>query len=543
MQRKHGFLRGAVLGGVTGLGVTGLFYLGQFVANLPFLPFDIFDWMARHLPGPIIGFGIGTMVRVIDGLKLGPTAATAKLAEQSIAIIQFVVAGIVFGLVLTTLARRIPDRSVAIGLIGSVILLAFALLVEFELGFPQAGMLPSIAWLAIVLLGWGWLLGRSVGDGLLESPEVTPELAASRRRFLGWLVASSVGAVLLAGVAVYDVRRRTGLPVTGNNGTPPPDAAPTAVAHTSGVASSPPEDVLAKRFTPVRGTRAELTPTDKFYRIDINTQVPTTDMATWRLELKGLVNSPLSLSLDEIRQLPSVSQALTMSCISNEVGGDLIGTAVWTGVPFKTVLAKAGLKPEGKFFNIQAFDGFYESLGLAEAMDERTLLVYEMNGQPLAAEHGAPLRIYIPNHFGMKQPKWIETITVADTQGPGYWVDRGWDKAAIANTTSVIDTLVTNSTDPQTGTVSLGGIAWAGARGIKSVELQMDGGPWKAAELRVPPLSTLTWVQWRVDFPYQSGRRIFRVRATDGAGVLQTSSKNPPEPSGATGVFEYAADL
>ncbi len=542
MQRKHGFLRGAVLGGVTGLGVTGLFYLGQFVANLPFLPFDIFDWMARHLPGPVIGFGISTMVRVIDGLKLGPTAATAKLAEQSIAIIQFVVAGIVFGLVLTALARRFPNRSVAIGLIGGAILLVLALLVEFELGFPQAGMIPSIAWLAIVLLGWGWALGKAVGDGLLETPEVTPEMAASRRRFLGWLVAGSVGAVLLAGVAVYDVRRRTALPVTGNSA-PPPDNAPTAVAHTSGAASSPPEDVLTKRFTPVRGTRAELTPTDQFYRIDINTQVPTTDMATWRLELKGLVNSPLSLSLDEIRQFPSVSQALTMSCISNEVGGDLIGTAVWTGVPFKTVLAKAGLKPEGKFFNIQAFDGFYESLGLAEAMDERTLLVYEMNGQPLPAEHGAPLRIYIPNHYGMKQPKWIETITVADTEGAGYWVDRGWDKAAIANTTSVIDTLVTNSTDAQSGTVSLGGIAWAGARGIKSVELQMDGGPWKAAELRIPPLSTLTWVQWRVDFPYQSGRRIFRVRATDGTGALQTSSKNPPEPSGSTGIFEYAADL
>jgi DMSO/TMAO reductase YedYZ molybdopterin-dependent catalytic subunit len=543
MQRKHSFLRGAVLGGVTGLGVTALFYLGQYVSNLPFLPFDIFDWMARHLPGPVIGFGIGTMVRVIDGLKLGPTAATAKLAEQSIAIVQFVVAGIVFGLVLTALARRLPNRAVLIGLLGGAISLAMALLVEFQLGFPQAGMLISIIWLAIVLLGWGWVLGRAVGDALLVTPEITPELAASRRRFLGWMVASSVGAILLAGLAVYDVRRRAALPVTGNKSAPPPDAAPTAVAHTSGAASSPPEDELAKRFTPVRGTRAELTPTDQFYRIDINTQVPTTDANTWRLELKGQVDTPLSLSLDEIRQYPSVSQALTMSCISNEVGGDLIGTAVWTGVPFKTVLAKAGLKPQGKFFNIQSFDGFYESLGLTEAMDERTLLVYEMNGQPLPPEHGAPLRIYIPNHYGMKQPKWIDTITVSDTEGPGYWVDRGWDKAAIAKTTSVIDTLVTNSTDAQTGTVSLGGIAWAGARGIKSVELQMDGGAWKAAELRVPPLNTLTWVQWKIDFPYKSGRRIFRVRATDETGALQTDQRNPPEPSGASGIFEYPADL
>jgi DMSO/TMAO reductase YedYZ molybdopterin-dependent catalytic subunit len=540
MKPKHFLLRGAVLGGITSLGIIGLFYLGEFETSLPFLPFDIFDWMARHLPGPIIAFGIGTMVNVISTLKLGPTASTAKLAEQSIAIFQFIVAGIVFGLVLAALTRRFPRRSIVWGLIGSLILFGIGLLVEIQLGFPQAGVALTAAWMLILLFGWGWLLGRMVGEDQKPDAEITPAQNASRRQFLGWLVSGSVGFALLAAGISYTNRKRS-LPVTG--APPSPDQIPTQVADTSGPASSPSTADLSKRFQPVRGTRTELTPTDQFYRIDINTQVPTTSIADWRLQLDGLVNQPLNLTLDEIRALPSVSEALTMSCISNEVGGDLIGTAVWTGVPFKTVLAKAGLKAEGKFFNVHAFDGFYESLGSTEAMDERTLLVYAMNGEPLTPEHGSPLRIYIPNHYGMKQPKWIQHIEVVDSLGAGYWVDRGWSETATPNTTSVIDTVVTNSTDPQTGTLSLGGIAWAGARGIKKVELQMDDGAWTEAELRTPPLSQLTWVQWRLDFPYKSGRHTFRVRATDGLGQLQTTEDAPPEPSGATGIYEYTADL
>jgi DMSO/TMAO reductase YedYZ molybdopterin-dependent catalytic subunit len=540
MRRKNIFLRGALLGGVTGLGVIGLFYLGKIAASLAFLPFDIFDWMARHLPGPIIAFGISTMVQIISGLKLGPTASTAKLAEQSIAVIQFLIGGIIFGLVLTALTRRFPRRGVMWGLIGSAIVFAFALLVEIELGFPAAGSGVTIAWLAIVLFGWGWAMGRVVEADLQPAEQTLPALAAERRQFLGWLVSGSIGFALLAAGIAYSNRKRA-LPVT--SGPAAPDLSSTQVADTSGPASSPPESVLAQRFSPVRGTRQELTPTDQFYRIDINTTVPTTDEASWKLALDGLVNQPLSLTLNDIRQFPSVTQALTMSCISNEVGGDLIGTAVWTGVPFKTVLEKAGLKPEGKFFNIHAFDGFYESLGTTEAMDERTLLVYEMNGAPLTADHGFPLRIYIPNHYGMKQPKWIQHIEVVDSLGAGYWVDRGWSPTAIPNTTAVIDTVITNGTDPQTGTVSLGGIAWAGARGIQKVEAQMDNGAWAEAELRVPPLSQLTWVQWKHDFPYQSGRHSFRVRATDGKGELQTDVESPTEPSGATGIFMYTADL
>jgi DMSO/TMAO reductase YedYZ molybdopterin-dependent catalytic subunit len=207
-------------------------------------------------------------------------------------------------------------------------------------------------------------------------------------------------------------------------------------ARTSGPAASPQPGELEKRFPPVPGTRAELTQNSDFYRIDINLKPPSVDGRTWRLKLEGLVDRPLALSLDDIRSRPRQTQALTLSCISNPVGGDLISTSVWTGLPFKTLLDEAGLKPGVREIAIESADGFYESVPIAEATDPRTLLVYEMNGEPLATEHGYPLRVFIPGHFGMKQPKWIVRMEAIDHPGHGFWVDRNWSPTAPVLTTS-----------------------------------------------------------------------------------------------------------
>jgi DMSO/TMAO reductase YedYZ molybdopterin-dependent catalytic subunit len=311
----------------------------------------------------------------------------------------------------------------------------------------------------------------------------------------------------------------------------------------SGPAASPAQSVLDARFKPVNGTRPELTPNDQFYRIDINAEPPIVDGTTWRLELGGLVGTPLSLALSEIQSMPSITQAVTMSCISNELGGDLIGTSLWTGVPFKDILAKAGLKPGVKAINISAADGFYESVPIEEAMDGHTMLVYQMGGAPLTPDHGYPLRIYIPNHFGMKQPKWITKMEAADSLGRGYWVDRGWSTTAYAQTTSVVDVVAVDELDQQTGMVPVGGIAWAGSRGISKVELKVDSGDWQSAELRNPPLSPLTWVQWRYFWKATPGYHTFSVRAYDGTGALQVTDSHPTFPDGATGIVEVAAQL
>jgi DMSO/TMAO reductase YedYZ molybdopterin-dependent catalytic subunit len=169
------------------------------------------------------------------------------------------------------------------------------------------------------------------------------------------------------------------------------------------------------------------------------------------------------------------------------------------------------------------------------------MLCYEWDGVPLTREHGFPLRIYIPDLYGMKQPKWIESIEALDHWEAGYWVKRGWDKTAHMKATSVIDAVAMDMTiihaGQKTVILPIGGIAHAGARGISKVELQVDGGPWQAAALR-RPLSELTWVIWRYDWAFEHGKHTFTVRCFDGAGTLQIISVSPPEPSGATGLYD-----
>jgi hypothetical protein len=241
--------------------------------------------------------------------------------------------------------------------------------------------------------------------------------------------------------------------------------------------------------------------------------------------------------------MPAVSQAITLECISNLVAGDLIGTSLWTGVRLADVLARAGLRDDARAIHVTAADGFYESVPLADARDPRTLLVYAMNHEPLPFEHGFPLRIYIPDRHGMKLPKWITQLSVRDHDGPGYWVDRGWSATAIPHTTSVIDTVGSSMMLGEAQIVPIGGIAYAGARGISKVEVRVDDGPWQEAKLVAPPLSPLCWVLWRYDWPYRPGRHTFRVRAYDGTGALQEVREQPPHPNGATGLHALAVNV
>jgi DMSO/TMAO reductase YedYZ molybdopterin-dependent catalytic subunit len=197
------------------------------------------------------------------------------------------------------------------------------------------------------------------------------------------------------------------------------------------------------------------------------------------------------------------------------------------------------LKPEATHLKIRSADGFFEVVPLEMVKaDERVMLTYAWDGAPLLAEHGFPLRIYIPNLYGMKQPKWIESIEATDHWEQGYWVERGWDAQARMKATSVIDTVAVDMMIVQADEstlVPIGGIAHAGARGVTKVEVQVDGGEWREAKLRTP-LSDLTWVIWRYDWPFQKGRHTFTVRCYDGDGAPQIVEETPPAPSGASGL-------
>lgn len=536
-MKRISLIRSSLLGALSTLTVVALVYLGEQFARLPFVPFDIFDWMTRVLPGAWITFVIDTIVQVITRLHLGPTSSTAKLVELTIAIVQFILAGVVFSLILAVVGRRWPDKLVTIGALGGLLLLITVVPVEIRLGFTDAGPLATLIWLAIVFVGWGAVLGRLIRD---TAPQLvsSPAPRVSRRQFL-YLAGAGSFTVLVTALGISLSSDGNDLPQAGQG----VDAEMVGANNTSGPAASPPQEDLAARLEPVPGTRLELTSNNDFYRIDINTRPPQIDGETWRLELGGLVLTPLSLSLEELRSRPAVSQVITLSCISNQVGGDLISTGLWTGVRLKDLLEEAVLRRGAQEIYIEAVDGFYESVPIEEAMDDRTLLVYAMNGEPLPIEHGFPLRIYIPNHYGMKQPKWITRMEVIDHEGEGYWVDRGWNKEAIVKTTSVVDTIATDDIDPQSNLISVGGIAFAGARGISKVEVQVDDGPWGVVELRNPPLSPLTWVQWHYEWLVERGRHTFRVRAYDGTGTLQEIEPQTPHPNGAAGIHSRTAQV
>ncbi len=552
---------GILLGFLSSLILMAISYLANAVLALPFLPFDLFNWLARTLPGALISRVIGAMVSIITTLHLGQIDTTAKLFENIQALLVVAVTGAVFGLILAWIASRRRSWLAPAGFLGGIVLWLGIAVAEISTAQAPGSLVIALIWFLILVIGWGTQLSRLIERlGFAQTPalpalsvEAAPPAASAaasvtRRNFLLLGGASLVSFfVLVLGLKSTAQAASAPIPVTGSGGSTgptPPTNLPFGPEFTSGPAASPSVEVLSQRIQAAAGTRAEITDPRDFYRIDINAFPPQVDASSWRYALKGMVQNPLSLTLDDIRSLPSASQAVTLSCISNPLGGNLISTNYWTGVRFKDVLAKAGLSSTATDIVMQSVDGYYESVPVAEAMDERTLLVYAMNGQPLLPEHGYPLRIYIPNHYGMKQPKWITSMTAADKPGPGYWVDRGWSQLATPQTTSVIDTINVNQNDlKQTGSFPLGGIAWAGARGISKVEVQVDNGPWNAVQLRKPPVGPLTWVQWRYDWKAVPGAHTVQVRATDGTGALQVASYSDPGPEGATGIYSINLDV
>ena len=530
---KKRILLGVLQGLVSAIALIAISFLASRLAGLIFPPFSLFDFTVRVLPGSVITFGIDLMVSLIQGFDLGSTAELAKLAEQIMALLQFTILGGIFGGVLAAFARETQIKRLPLYGFGLGIFLAILFFgIEAYLGFPSLEWLASLSWLILLLAGWGLALG-SLLNAMFSDPDTKTESRISRREML-YLGGTTLVAALASAVGLgflFQNQKKTAQPTTGLESTP-------SSGQTSGSAVSPSQETLAGRINPAPGTRTEITPNGEFYRIDINTMPPAIDEEDWQLEITGLVDNPMQLTLEELRNRPAISQYLTLACISNRIGGDLISTALWTGLRLKDLLAEAGLQSQARALFIEAEDGFYETVVMDDIQDDRTLLVYAMNGQPLPREHGFPLRIYIPNRYGMKQPKWIIRMEAVADEPPGYWVDRGWSQTAIMRTTSVIDA-VTFEEDNQ-GKTLMGGIAHAGARGISKVEIQIDDGNWQEAQLREPALSPLTWLQWRFEGDFGAGNHVARVRAYDGDGELQILEVNSPHPDGATGVHSYS---
>ena len=532
-MKKPGILIGAFIGLLLTAPLIAVFYLGWKLFSLAFAPFNVFDWLSRVLPGSLITYSIDTMVSVIRSLNLGGTSETAKLAEQTMAIVFFIIAGIVVGALFFLIMRFLEKSAIIFGVILGAVFGIIGAFINSRLTSVSSPFLDGI-WILAVFLLWGAALGWSYRK--LSARKSAEENADSveqvdRRKFLVYL-GGAAAAITVVGAVVGSFAGKSG----GE------EQAATEGGKWSDNNALPNADATVQ---PAPGTRPEFTPLAEHYRIDINTVPPTVDGDSWRLKVGGLVEQSVEMTLEQIRNYEPMNQFITLACISNPVVGDLIGTQRWTGVSLQKILPDFRLKPNATHLKISSADGFYEIVPLETIMtDERVMLTYAWDGVPLLTKHGFPLRIYIPNLYGMKQPKWIQQIEAIDHWEAGYWVERGWDGQAQMKATSVIDTVAVNQKMTQNGQnlIPVGGIAHAGDRGISKVELKIDDGEWQKAELR-KPISEKTWVIWRYNWAFSPGEHTFTVRCTDGDGAIQIVEEAPPHPSGASGLHSTTATV
>jgi DMSO/TMAO reductase YedYZ molybdopterin-dependent catalytic subunit len=285
----------------------------------------------------------------------------------------------------------------------------------------------------------------------------------------------------------------------------------------------------------VPGLSSFITPNDDFYRIDTALVVPQVDPADWKLRIGGLVDNPFELTYDEILAMDLVEETVTLSCVSNIVGGDLVGNATWLGVPLTTLLDRAGVRPEGTQIVGVSVDDFDAGFPTSLAYDGRTaLLAVGMNGEPLPIDHGFPARLVVSGLYGyVSAVKWISEIRLDTDEHEGYWIPRGWSKLGPVKTQSRID-VPRRSANIAPGRTPIAGVAWAPHTGIEAVEVQIDDGLWLPCRLG-EATSDDTWVQWLVEWEATPGKHKIAVRATDKTGAVQRAERGSPVPNGAEG--------
>jgi len=346
-----------------------------------------------------------------------------------------------------------------------------------------------------------------------------------RRRFLGWAggaavlgaLAAAAGYALQSGArAVTAIRDTITLPKPASTVSIPSDAE-----------------------LDIEGLAPVVTPNAQFYRIDTALAVPAVDPETWSLRIHGMVDEEVTLTWDELLALPLEESATTLACVSNEVGGNLIGNAVWLGYPIRELLARANPSADADMVLSRSVDGFTASTPLAVLQDDRNaILAVGMNGEPLPPEHGFPVRMVVPGLYGyVSATKWVVDLEVTRFDlATAYWTDRGWSPMGPIKLQSRID-VPRSGQSLQAGTITVAGVAWHQHVGIAAVDVQVDDGPWQPAEL-AEAISIDTWVQWRFDWDADPGTHTLRVRATDADGEVQTSRVQGVVPDGATGLDE-----
>jgi DMSO/TMAO reductase YedYZ molybdopterin-dependent catalytic subunit len=295
----------------------------------------------------------------------------------------------------------------------------------------------------------------------------------------------------------------------------------------------------------VKGITPYVIGNDDFYRIDTALQIPQVDPSKWTLKITGLVDTEVSIGYDELLAKPLVEHMATLSCVSNDVGGNLIGNALWLGYPIRTLLAEARPKAGADMVLSRSVDGFTAGTPLSILQDEGTqaLLAVGMNGAPLPLEHGFPVRMVVPGLYGyVSATKWVVSMEVTKfSEAQAYWTTRGYSAKGPVKIESRIDT-PSNGSSVSEGTIPIAGVAWQPHTGVKRVEVRIDGGAWQVATL-ADSISADTWRQWVYRWPATKGTHKIEVRATNADGVTQPEAYVAPAPNGAEGWDEISVTV
>jgi DMSO/TMAO reductase YedYZ molybdopterin-dependent catalytic subunit len=544
---SRGFGRAGALASLLVLFLDLLWRATVGAASAPSLPESVVAAAARLTPVAIFGWATETF---------GSLAQNTLFAAV---IIGFILAGYWAGQVVETLARTRGDESSRQPLAFGVAAVLFLVLVAGVFPLAREGMFALESQFTVVLLAQaflfclGWALAFIAFSG--EQAAVPAADAPTQSRMSRRSALQNVAAVgLTAGVAWLGWRLAKA-PDSGDTvaqrqaaaeiAARARDGAPELNAPTLAAQSATPAPVLADASADTEAIfdalEAEgklspvITPIADFYHVSKNIADPVVDVANWSLSIGGLVKNPRTYTLDELVKRSTTRNITTLSCISNELNGDLAGTAEWTGIPLRELLEEVGINPATVDLVFRAADGYDDSIPFATAMSPSTMLVTAMNGEPLPSDHGGPARIIVPPIYGMKNVKWLEQIEAVDLDYKGYWETRGWSDTAHYQIWGRIDTPASGSEVPA-GEVLVAGVAAAGNRGILRVEISTDDGQtWADAELEPSINPNFTWVRWVFPLQASSGNTTVLMRATDGEGMVAPMERRPPLPDGATG--------
>lgn len=490
--------RFVLAGAIGGLAMSAVFLVARAVAGVP-TPSELFaDTLAPHLPVHLFG--------IIIGLARGYTPL--KILGFSTTIIGQVVVG---ALAATALARTNRPRRIfaliVVALYVATVALFWSVMLTQYHGVP-AGR-ARVENLALYAFAYAVYVCVAV---LLARQAVPSTVVAGRSR--GGFVAGAIASVaaLAGGAAWASIFARATFPYDGR---------------------------------PVLGEGLSvLTPPEQFYCVTKNVTDPAVVPAVWRLRVDGAVAQPAEFDLQALVQRGALHQETTLMCINNAPEGGLMSNAIWTGVPLRTLLGDAAGLEGVREIALHGADNYIDTIPLHKALEPTTLVAWEMNGAGLLRKHGAPVRMVVPGWFGEKSAKWLTRLEARRDERKGFYARQGWGPSFIIPTHSRIDVPAADAHLTNGSSVELHGVAFAGDRGVSRVEVTTDAGrTWREATF-MSPYRQLAWRLWSFDWrPPAAGTYVLSVRATDGAGAVQTAQQRPAATEGATGLHRITVHV